>query len=374
MLAHHLMRSLRRHDARRRAALVLVLAMSIAACESISDVKSACTAGSNAGHCTGGTLWPGDNDTRTVDAAGALGANVSGLVYEDNGSAPAVLWAVRNDPSTLLRLVASGGVWVSDPSGGWLAGRPLRYPDNSGNPDAEGVTFAGSGTSAGVYVAAERDNAASATSRNSILRYDVTPSTPVLRATHEWLLTNELPPSGANLGLEAISWMPDSMLVANAFVDASTNQLYRPSNYPDHGTGLFFVGLEADGNVYAFALNHATSTAKRVATIVTGFIAVMGMEYDRDTGALWIICDDHCGNTSAVLSLTTTSDTPGRFRPQAPFARPSTLPDVNNEGFALAPRSACVANRKPAFWADDDATAGHVLRTASVPCSAVGTR
>ena len=36
---------------------------------------------------------------------------------------------------------------------------------------------------------------------------------------------------------------------------------YDPSDYPGHGTGLFFVGLEATGGVYAFALDLNGSAA-----------------------------------------------------------------------------------------------------------------
>ncbi len=347
------------------------------ACSSPSDPNHACAADSTAAACTSGAraAWPGSDDVRTVDATSALGGNVSGLTYEGAGASPAVLWAVRNDPGTLIRLVASGGVWGFDANGGWSAGRALRYPDNSGNPDAEGVTLADGGALGGVYVVAERNNSAGSTSRNSILRYDISQGSASLRATHEWDLTNDLPRTDANLGVEAITWIPDSMLVANGFVDESTGQAYRVSSYASHGTGLFFVGLEADGNVYAYALNHATGAATRVATIVTGFTAVMGMEYDRDTGLLWIICDNHCANDSGVLSIGTAASGPaGKFRLSAQFTRPSSLPDINNEGFALAPRSECVANRKPAFWADDDNTGGHALRSAGIPCGAVALR
>ena len=154
------------------------------------------------------------------------------------------------------------------------------------------------------------------------------------------------------------------MLVANGFYDESKGRAYLPADYADHGTGLFFVGLEANGSVYVYALNHVSSTFTRIATIVSGFPGIMDLAYDRESGYLWGICDDTCANTAAILEIDKTagSTTLGRFLSLRRYARPSTLPNVNNEGFTFAPNSECVANRKPVFWADDNETAGHTLR------------
>lgn len=91
---------------------------------------------------------------------------------------------------------------------------------------------------------------------------------------------------------------------------------YNPANYPNHGTGLFFVGLEANGTVYAYALNHATGGVTRVVD------------------------------------------------------RPAGMANLNNEGFATAPLAECVANYRPSFWADDAQTSGHAVRRGTVTCSA----
>jgi hypothetical protein len=46
------------------------------------------------------------------------------------------------------------------------------------------------------------------------------------------------------------------------------------------------------------------------------------------------------------------------------------LPDVNNEGFTMAPHAECVSGRKPVFWVDDNETGGVSLRRGLVTCSA----
>lgn len=310
------------------------------------------------------TRWPGSDDVTAVDDAAAFKGNLSGLAHASaRTGSPAVLWAVQNGPGTLFRLVRVGNRWVT--SAEERGGTRLRYPDGKGEVDAEGITL-GSPEDRGIYVASERNERAKG-SRNSILRYMPERSGRELRATHEWDLTRDLPQSPPNAGVEAIAWIPDSALTAARFVDEGTRAAYAPARYPEHGTGLLFVGLESNGMIYAFALNHVTMAFTRVAAIATGQRAVMSLEYDRDSGLLWAGCDDACGNRSATLAV----DASGKFDVRRRYAPPTTLPNANNEGFAITSRAECVSGRKPVFWADDGDTRGHSIRTASLPCSAM---
>jgi len=79
------------------------------------------------------------------------------------------------------------------------------------------------------------------------------------------------------------------------------------------------------------------------------------------------------GNIAGVLELDVAagSSTRGTFLAPRRFARPTTMPNINNEGFAFAPGAECVAGRKPVFWADDSETGGHAIRAASIPCGAI---
>jgi hypothetical protein len=308
--------------------------------------------------------WPGDAAVATADGLNVLGGNMSGLAYEPSGTtAPGVLWAVKNGPGTLYRLVWNGTVWTPDPS--WSAGKALRYPGSAGDPDAEGVTFAGAGAAGGIYMSAERNNAANSVSRNSVLLFD--PATPggTLAATREWNLTADLPAVGPNLGLEAITWVPDQFLVSRGFFNESKNRAYDPAEYPNHGTGLFFVGMEANGLIFAYALNHADGSFTRIATIVSGFAGVMGLDFDRQLNQFWVVCDDGCNGRSALLDI----NTQGRLVVSRVFERPPAMPNLNNEGFAVAAQLECSNNRKPAFWADDGGTDGHAIRRGTVPCN-----
>ncbi|MFF1879792.1 lamin tail domain-containing protein [Leifsonia sp. NPDC058230] len=313
------------------------------------------------------SVWPGGAAVNTVDDANVLGGNMSGLFYEPSGtSAPGVLWAVKNGPGTLFRLVWNGTIWTPDTANGWAAGKALHYPDGTGDPDSEGVTVTGGA----VYVSTERNNSDSGVSRPEVLRFDPSQSGTSLNATAEWNLTADLPPLGANLGLEAVTWISDSYLTAHGFTDAHTGSAYSPASYPGHGDGLFFVGAEANGTIYAYALT-ASGNFTRVATISSGMAGVMELQFDQETQKLWAVCDDTCSGQVETLTIATTGASAGTFAVDQAFARPAGMPNLNNEGFAMAPQAECVNGLKPAFWSDDTNDDGHALRAGTVDCTAL---
>ncbi|MFK4086391.1 hypothetical protein ACI2LF_19935 [Kribbella sp. NPDC020789] len=294
--------------------------------------------------------WPGGSTVATADGSNVFGTNLSGLSFQS----ASVLWAVKNGPGKLYRLVPDGTNWKPDSTGA----RTLRYANGQGDPDAEGVVA----TPDGIVVATERNNSDNDTSLLKILRYDGASPASTLNATREWNLTSDLPGVDPNSGLEAISWIPDTFLTAHAFHDEHTNTPYDPTTYPGHGTGLYFAGLEDNGTIYAYALNQSSNTYTRVATITSGLPELMDLEFDPATGRLWAACDDNCQGRTTTLELTPA----GAFAPTATYNRPTGMPNLNNEGFALAPT--CTANTKPVLWSDDSNTNNHALRRGTLPC------
>jgi hypothetical protein len=278
---------------------------------------------------------------------------------------------VQNGPSKLYRLLFDGTNWVSDTTSGWAAGKTELYTTGTGGPDSEGITKAAFG-STGLYVSTERDNNNNTVSRLSVLLFDSTTTDSTLTAMRDWNLTADLPVAGANLGLEAIAWVPDAYLVAKGFIDESTNHAYDPSLYADHAGGIFFVGLEQNGMIYGYALDHTGGGFTRVATIASGNPSIMDLSFDRDVGYLWAACDDTCQGRTNVLDVDTRigSPTRGKFYIRQGFERPSTMGNFNNEGFTVTPESSCVAGFKPVFYADDNSDAGHAIRRDSIPCGA----
>ena len=320
------------------------------------------------------TAWPGSDAIATADIANTFGSDMSGLAFEPRADAaaasgPGTLWAVNNGAGSLHRLVQSGGNWVERSTDEWAGISTLRFADGTGEVDAEGVAMTSAGPSAGIFVASERNNAASGVSRPSILRYDALGGADTLAATAEWNLVEDLPVIGANAGLEGIAWIPDTQLVAQGFVDESTGTAYNPASHPNHGSGLFFVAVEANGMIYAYALDQDGSGYTRVATIESGFPAVMELELDPATGLLWAICDDTCEGRTATLEITGSGEGAGSFAVTQVFERPTSMPNLNNEGFAIAPAVFCVDGFKPVVYSDDGQTDGHALRTGTISCA-----
>jgi hypothetical protein len=307
--------------------------------------------------------WPSAETVVAVDSLNQFPKNLSDLVYQPAGAGD-VLWGLLNSPSTLYCLLWNGTTWSAMTDDDWTNGKTLLYPGGTGSPDAEGLTRA-EWTSSAIYVATERDNNNSMVSRLSVLRYDYAAAGTSLTATHEWNLTADLPAAGANLGLEGIAWVPDSFLVAKGFFDEWANALYDPSRYPNHGTGLFFVGLENDGVIFAFALDHSGGTYQRVATIGSGHASIMSLDFDRDQGNLWAHCDDACNNEDSVLRIGAS----GRFELTRLYTRPPSLANSNYEGITMAPESECNAQGfKSFFWSDDSDLGGHAIFRGSIPC------
>lgn len=282
--------------------------------------------------------WPGSSTTRTADGTNAFGTNLSGLSFESQN----VVWAVKNGPSTLYRLVPSGTGWRIDQT------RSLSFADGQGDPDAEGVVS----TPDGLFVVSERDNDNGDESAPTILKFGSGSS-----ASAEWQLSG-MPSVSANSGPEGIAWIPDSFLTQNAFVDERAGRRYNPADYPGHGTGLFAVGLEANGVVYVYALQDNKSTL--VAQFASGLRQVMDLEFENNR--LWATCDNNCSGRATTLAISS-----GKFRVTTTYDRPSGLPNVNLEGFAIAP--SCLSGKKIALWADDNNTSGHALHSGTLNCA-----
>ena len=307
-------------------------------------------------------VWPGSPDVSALDATATFLADSSGLDTQVTAGGTS-LWAIDNGTGTFWKLdvAADGSTSFAD---GWKDGKRARFQKDATNPsaagpDTEGITVANDGY---VYVASERDNSAKGVNQNVVLKLDpVAPGRDVV-ATQEWDLTSLLPAVGANLGIEAVEWVADTDL-AGALYDDRTNAPYDPALYAGHGDGLFFVAVEDTGDVYAFALA-ANGIATLVSTIDPGIAGVMALDYDTALGVMWAVCDDGCEGASAQITLNGTAE-PGLAR----FARPASMPNLNNEGFATLPTPLVADQDRPAWWFADGVTSG-ALHLGSLPAVA----
>ncbi|WP_350347644.1 lamin tail domain-containing protein [Agromyces sp. G08B096] len=282
-----------------------------------------------------GLVWPGSAEVTVIDEQPMFLEDSSGLDTQQTADG-VVLWAVDNGTGTFwkLRADASGAVSFAD---GWEHGKRARFQRDAANPDAagpdaEGVTVDGDGR---VYLASERDNSNKGVNQNVVLRVDPDAPGPDVVASQEWDLTASLPQVAANTGIEAVEWVADDAL-AGLLVDQNSGAGYNPADYPGHGDGLFFVAVEDNGFVYAYALGTDGSVAQ-VATIDPGLGGVMALDYDTVLDRLWAVCDNGCEGLAAQIELTGAE--PGIVH----VARPAGMPNLNNEGFATAPASLSVA-------------------------------
>lgn len=303
--------------------------------------------------------WPGSAEVRVLDTAPTFLEDSSGLDVQETPDG-AFLWAVDNGDGRIWKLEAHADGSFSQISG-WESGKRVRFQKDASDagaagPDTEGITVDGDGA---VYVASERDNSAKGVNQNIVLKVDPEASAGDLVAEQEWDLTSLLPAVGANLGMEAVQWVPDSAL-QGALFDVNTGVAYDSADYAGHGGGLFFVAVEDNGHVYAFALG-SDGQATLVSEIAPGLAGVMALDYDSVLGVLWAVCDDGCQGQSAQITLNGTAQ-PGL----AHFARPAGMPDINNEGFATAPASLSVDGERPVWWFADG-FASEALRVGTLP-------
>ena len=297
--------------------------------------------------------WPGGAPMHSADAGAALGPNLSGLAVDGTAG----LWAIR-DSGSLVHLERSGTGWKL--TAGAIAERALHYPGGQGSPDSEAITTV-AGDDTAIYVAAERNNDASSTSRNSVLRFE-TSGSGALTATREWKLDVIFKATPANTGVESLTWIPDSMFISMGYRDAS-GKVYSPADYPDHGAGLFASAVESRGDI-VFLVLRGDGTVTEVGRTATGLDAIMDLSWNSTRQELWATCDSHCKGQAAVLRA---SD--GTFQVVAIVRPPTGMDGLNDEGFAIVPT--CTNGTMLAVWSDDSATGGTSLREAPLPCDPI---
>ena len=94
--------------------------------------------------------------------------------------------------------------------------------------------------------------------------------------------------------------------------------------------------------LYLLALPHteaARESAELVATVdpklvntTTGASHVADVFFDAEQDKLWAVCDDECDGKTALLTLQDK-----KFVVEHVYNRPKNMPNINNEGFAIAP-------------------------------------
>ena len=168
------------------------------------------------------------------------------------------------------------------------------------------------------------------------------------------------------MALEGIAWVPDTYLTAHGFKDQATNATYNPATYANHGTGLFFVGVEQTGDVYAYALDLTSNSYTRVAKFASGFPSVMDLTYEPGTQKLWVVCDDTCGGRTAQFQVNGS----GAFSSIAPLRAARRSRTTSTTRGSPSPRRASAwAAASRSSTPTTATTAGHVIRVGTLSCA-----
>jgi hypothetical protein len=200
---------------------------------------------------------------------------------------------------------------------------------------------------------------------------DASGASGTLEALTEWNLTATLGAEGvsvgANAGLEALTFIPDAHAVSAGLMDMEGGGLYDPSALAPHLGGVVAVGVEATGEVFLFNLFEDGSHGL-LARADPGLGAIMSLEWDLESRALWAGCDNTCSNRMTVMVVDAQAGgTQGQFVVAQTLDRPAGLANDNNEGLALSPS---VGGVRRVVWARDGGGDGQSLWMTDAPSGA----
>jgi len=218
--------------------------------------------------------------------------------------------------------------------------------------DAEGITQADLSAPV-VYVMIEESEL--------IRSFDVSVNgSPVL--LNEWDVSDVLPGSG-NPGAEGITFVPDSFLADQGFVDAAGDAYVSVGGMG----GLMLLSHEATGEIFFFDLNETDGSAIHVGTYASSASAAEGLEFDRSTGTLLI----WHGSSLNQLEITWLSSLfisgTRRLEPIVVYNR-SIAGGIDGVAVESAIDD-CSANGRGLFLAIDGGGALSMVRFTSFPCT-----
>ncbi|MDZ4774177.1 MAG: hypothetical protein SGI72_13690 [Planctomycetota bacterium] len=296
--------------------------------------------------------WPAEPTSSAIDLTGIEGAGTNDFHQDMSGAfwnpfAPA-LWVCRNG--------GSGGskIWKLVPNGshsfqvGTVAGQRAEW-SNFGDCEALALgTFAEPNT---LFTVEEASN--------SIQEWDLSSATAILRRS--WNLTAHVPTYAHGLGLEALTFVPDTALAASHFVDA--NGLARTSTM---GMGsLAFVGHQNGGRVFVFDLNRVNGAFQFVGQYATGDPEVAELTFDPSLSVLYAWHGDG-RNDLEVLRLG--SEPAGAIRALRHVLTYDYPGNANDEGFAIQWSPGSCTGQRGAFVITDDAGSNSVRWFRQFPC------
>lgn len=286
--------------------------------------------------------WPGIDEVKVLDETSIFDLkDLSGLDSHDGW-----IYGVNNKEGRFVIFKVVNDQVIFAP-GFDNKGKAVKFIKDANNPkaigpDSEGITVDSKGR---VYLAVERDNGEKNINKNMILQVaDPFKDKKEMVADKEWNITNLLPDVDANLGIETIEWVSFDNLNGLLY-DQKNNKALDKNDYPNaYANGIFFVGLEANGHVYALVLEE-DGKAEVISEIETGLGGVMSMDFDLENNVLWANADNDYNNIHNIIQFNG-SKIPKIVHVKAP--KDMNI-DLNNEGFMIDPEVS-EDGLRPTYW------------------------
>lgn len=286
--------------------------------------------------------WPGIDEVKVLDETSIFDLkDLSGLDSHDGWT-----YGVNNKEGRFVIFKVVNDQVIFAP-GFDNKGKAVKFIKDANNPkaigpDSEGITVDSKGR---VYLAIERDNGEKNINKNMILQVaDPFKDKKEMLADKEWNITNLLPDVDANLGIETIEWVSFDNLNGLLY-DQKNNKALDKNDYPNaYANGIFFVGLEANGHVYALVLEE-DGKAEVISEIETGLGGVMSMDFDLENNVLWANADNDYNNIHNIIQFNG-SKIPKIVHVKAP--KDMNI-DLNNEGFMIDPEVS-EDGLRPTYW------------------------
>ncbi|MCX6995865.1 MAG: hypothetical protein NTV49_01965 [Kiritimatiellaeota bacterium] len=179
-----------------------------------------------------------------------------------------------------------------------------------------------------------------------IREYDVS-QYGVVAQNRSWDIRAQCPEINGS-GPEGLTFVPDEWLRRQGFRRAN-GDLYTSTNGMG---GLMFVGHQTGGYVHVFDLNRVNNGYGYVGRYMTGQNETAGLEFDRETGKLWIWHNTGVNYAEVTELNSYVSGAHRRFRQISEYAGPRS---GNLEGFA------CASADNWCFVTDDDNLNGEAV-------------
>lgn len=272
--------------------------------------------------------------------------NLSGAVWNPETQ---TLWLVVNNPGTLFAAVQDGGRWRLAEQGGVDANWEL---DEIG--DAEAVTQVDFDQGHMVYTLAEG---------GVVNQWDTSDFGDVTRV-HHWELAEV---RNGNGGGEGLTFVPDSFLAAEGFVDSDG----APYVSVNGMGGLMFVGFQGNGDLFAYDLDpNDDDGVFLVGRYKTGGDETAGLEFDRSTSVMHIWHDSSIDQLELIRLSSTVSGADRVMDTQVTYEGPDLTREMddNIEGIAVIPVDACVDGRRRLWLATDGGHCFSLMMYEDFPC------